>query len=350
VSTTAAVLAQWDQWLSDATDRLMDLDGRTAGSDDKVRMDVAAAFVCRKVIAQRVDEMRAAGNDANRIAQQPVVDDQGVEVGADLAGAAALLTAVLDRVAGTIDADESVAMQLAHDSVAASTDLASAERLSTDLGQFVQRVAELRSRLDAAGRQPDALRQAAAAAAALRAELEAMGAERDDMFRRWAAVPTTLERYRDRQAEVQDLVERCREKVLPLPSLAVPSVDALSPPATVDELRAQPWPAARASMRTMLDRLDRLDDAYDEIERRFAAVLSRRDELRGLLHAFRDKAGGSSLAEHADLESAFKLAERELWSAPCDVERAEGLVSDYTAAVNRMIDAAGSAADRRGAP
>ena len=52
------------------------------------------------------------------------------------------------------------------------------------------------------------------------------------------------------------------------------------------------------------------------------------------------------LAEHADLEPAFKLAERELWSAPCDVERAEGLVTDYTVAVNRMIDAAGRAADR----
>ncbi|MCU1362151.1 MAG: hypothetical protein JWN99_3440, partial [Ilumatobacteraceae bacterium] len=43
-----AVLAQWDQWLGQATDRLMDLDARTTASTDAIRLDVAAAFVCRK--------------------------------------------------------------------------------------------------------------------------------------------------------------------------------------------------------------------------------------------------------------------------------------------------------------
>jgi hypothetical protein len=260
-----------------------------------------------------------------------------------------LLTAVLDRVAATIVAAELSAQQLADDTLAVSADLARAERLSTDLGQYVQRVADLRAQIDAAGRRPDALRLAAVAASSLRAELDAMSTERDDMIRRWAAVPATIEQYREREAAVHALVERCKEKVLPLPSLAVPSIDALATPPSIDDLLAQPWPAARASMRPMLERLDRLDDAYDEVEHRFGAVLARRDELRGLLQAFRDKAGGSGLAEHADLEPLFRSAERELWSAPCDVERAEGLVADYTTAVNGMIQAASRAADDRGA-
>jgi hypothetical protein len=131
--------------------------------------------------------------------------------------------------------------------------------------------------------------------------------------------------------------------------LAVPSIDGLGAPEPIDDLRARPWPAARAVMQPLLDRLDRVDDAFDEVEQRFTAVLSRRDELRGLLHAFRDKAGGSGLAEHPDLETLFRPAEQSLWSAPCDVDLASRQVADYTAAVNRMVEAVGRPANDRGA-
>ena len=80
-------------------------------------------------------------------------------------------------------------------------------------------------------------------------------------------------------------------------------------------------------MQPMLTRLDRLDDAFDLVQARFTDVLSQRDDLRGLLQSFRDKAGGSGLAEHADLEPLFREAEGELWSAPCDVDRAKVMVT-----------------------
>jgi hypothetical protein len=345
----SAVIEQWQQWLGDATDRLMDLDGRAAGSSDALRLDLAAAFVCRKAIATRVEAMAAAEPTALQLAMQPVVDDQGAPVADDLEGAATLLTAVLDRASASIDGDETVARQIATDLMAATADVATAERLAEQVGQYVQRAAVLRQQLAAAGRQPQALRTVTADAAALRRELEGMVAERDEMFVRWAAVPQTIEQYRVRAHQVQSVVDRCVEKVRPLPTLATPSVDALGAPPSIDDLRAMTWPAARAVMQPMLNRLDRLDDAFDEIERRYSAVLAKRDELRGLLQAFRDKAGGSGLAEHPDLEPAFKAAESELWSAPCDVVRAEGLVADYTGAVNAMIAAKAQPVNDRGA-
>lgn len=343
------MLAQWDGWLGEATDRLMDLDARTVSSNDRVRLDVAAAFVCRKAIAARVDAMRAAGTDASAVAAEPMIDDQGSPIGADLEGAATLLTAVLNRVEATIGADESIERQVAADTVGASTDLAEAEHLATELGQYLQRVAAVRAQLDAAGRRPDALHQAAEAASGVRAELQAMAAEREQMFVRWAVVPVTIEQYRTREAAVHAVVDRCRAKVRPLPTLAVPSVDALGIPASIDAVRAMPWPAARSIMQPFLDRVDRLDDAYDEVERRYASVLARRDDLRGLLQAFRDKAGGSGLAEHPDLEPLFRQAEAELWSAPCDVDRAGTLVTAYTSAVNTMIEANRRSSNDRGA-
>ncbi len=341
---TDVVLAQWDEWLGLATDRLMDLDGRAAGAVTDVRMDVAAAFVCRKAIAARVEAMRTAGADANGVAQQPLTDDQGQPIGSNLENAAALLTAVLDRVGSTIGADEALAGRIATDSIAAATDIATAERLAVELGHYVQRVAAVRAQLDAAGRAPGPLHDAAVAGASLRHELESMAADRDQMFTEWATVPDTIQHYGDREVEVRAIVERCREKVTPLPTMAVPSVDALGEPVPVEQLRAMPWPAARAIMQPMLTRLDRLDDAFDQVQARFTDVLSQRDDLRGLLQSFRDKAGGSGLAEHADLEPLFREAERQLWSAPCDVDRAKVMVDRYTAAVNQMIDAS-----RRGA-
>jgi hypothetical protein len=336
-ASTDAVLQQWQQWLDNATDRLMDVDARSASGDDRVRLDIAAAFVCRKAIAARVDAMRANGGDASRLSEQPVVDDQGDRVGDDLPQAAQLLTAVLERVESALAAHETSAHQLASDAMSADADLAVAERLAVDLGQYVQRVAGVRAQVDAAGRAPAALHAAAAAAHDVRDELEAMAVDRDRLLERWSAIGSTIEQLRNRERDVRLVVERCREKVRPLPVLAVPSVDAIGVPASLDELRAMPWPAARAAMQPVLDRVGRLDDAFEQVELRFAAVLAQRDDLRGLLQSFRDKAGGSGLAEHPDLEPMFRTAERELWSAPCDVERAQGLVAEYTAAVNRMI-------------
>jgi hypothetical protein len=176
-------------------------------------------------------------------------------------------------------------------------------------------------------------------AAALRVELERIDGVRRTSFERWRSLPSTLDSLRAREAEVRDTVESVRSKVAPVPLLAVPSVDALGAVRPVEELEAMPWPAARVAMEPFLLRVDRLGAAFDEVDARFTAVLERRNELRGLLHAFRDKAGGSGLAEDASLEPLLRAAEQQLWSAPCDVGVAAQSVREYTEAVNAAIAA-----------
>lgn len=340
-----AVLVQWDEWLSTATDRLMSLDERvTAAGDDlpdpaQAALDVAAAFLCRKAIGARVEAIRADPAQAVALSARPVTDDHGAPVAADLSTAAALLGGVLDRVEAAVAGAESAHATLATDRTAATADLAVAERLAGELGHYVQRCAAARARADAAGRAPGEWRALAVEAAALRVELERIDGVRRTSFERWRSLPSTLDSLRAREAEVRDTVESVRSKVEPVPLLAVPSVDALGAVRPIEELEAMPWPAARVAMEPFLLRVDRLGAAFDEVAARFTAVLERRNELRGLLHAFRDKAGGSGLAEDASLEPLLRAAEHQLWSAPCDVGVAAQSVREYTDAVNAAIAA-----------
>ncbi len=339
------VLAQWDEWLSTATDRLMSLDERvTAVGDDvpdpaQTRLDMAAAFLCRKAIGTRIDEIRSDPEHAVALSARAITDDRGAEVAGDLTTAASLLGGVLDRVESTVAAAESAHQGLATDRTSAAVDLAVAERLAGELGHYVQRCAAARTRADAAGRSASEWRAIAVEAAALRTELERIDGVRRVSFDRWRVLPTTLEGLRVREAEVRELVANVRSKVMPAPLLAVPSVEALGAVRPTEGLEAMPWPAARVAMEPFLLRVDRLDAAFDEISTAFSSVLERRNELRGLLHAYRDKAGASGLAEDPELEPLLREAEQQLWSAPCDVEVAANLVRQYTDAVNAAIAA-----------
>jgi hypothetical protein len=51
--------------------------------------------------------------------------------------------------------------------------------------------------------------------------------------------------------------------------------------------------------------------------------LQRRDELRGLLEAYRVKAGAVGLAENGEVEALWRAAQDALYQAPCDVAEAE---------------------------
>ncbi len=343
--STAPVITQWEEWLGSVTDRLMQLDERVGagplGVDESLRLDLAAAFVCRKAVARRIDGLRADPGGASASSAAPLYDDHGELVASDLASAAALLVAVVDRVDAAVTAADESHRALATDRSAIRADLEVAERLSGELGHHVHRTATARARFDSAAADTAALRSLVGETAALRADLERLAVGRTEAFAAWRQLDARLAALREREHAVRALVDRCREKVRPLPRLATPSVDALGPVRDVAELEAMPWPAARAAMEPYLVRVDRLDAAFGEVERRYGAVLARRDELRGLLHAFRDKAAGSGLGEDAELEPLLRAAEHELWSAPCDVEGAEGLVERYTTAVNRAVAARG---------
>jgi hypothetical protein len=138
-----------------------------------------------------------------------------------------------------------------------------------------------------------------------------------------------------REEDVRALAARCREKILGGPRLAVPSVAALGPPPA--DVVDRPWPVVRPEAVEWVRRVERTSAALEEAARRFRAPLARRDELRGLLQAFRDKAASAGLAEHEKLDPRYAAARQVLWSAPCDLASAEHQVDEYVRTLNQMM-------------
>jgi len=68
-------------------------------------------------------------------------------------------------------------------------------------------------------------------------------------------------------------------------------------------------------------------------ERAAAGLLGRRDELRGLLDAYRAKAARLGGVEDAALDALYRQARDLLWSAPCELAAATVAVTSYQQAV-----------------
>lgn len=330
------LIREWNEWVGARTDALLSLEDRvrSAGTDAD-QADVAAAFVCRKAITDRLQEVATlAASDrakAAALADQPLVDDLGGPVGANLTDAATLLDAVVQRVERSVGAREVQQAAEAGSRAEADADLAIAERLAGELGMQVNQVAHLRAALQAGTDREHVV----AEAATVRASLEAAAADRTELLQRWAAAGDRLAGLATVEERVRELAVRCREKVVQAPPLAVPSAAAIE--LDTSDLSALTWVAARNRITPVLARIDRLDAALRQAEQRFQAALDRRDDLRGLLQAFADKASAGGVMELPELDALYQEAKAVLWSAPCDLARGGELVDRYVAAVNAKM-------------
>lgn len=331
----SAVLEQWDGWLQNCTDRLFDLEGRAAGSgSDADRADVAAAFVARKAIDERVAEMRAApAEQYGAIAARPIADGFGGPVGTDLADAARLVEAIIDAVDTRLGRTERQAMSDAAAQAAIDADLDVSARLADTLDTEENVVADLRR---AMARGED-LRPLAVKAGALRQRLESADRQRRAAFAEWDGLPARLSALAQLHQRASRSAEICREKIADAAPLAVPDPAVLDQPKPLADLRAMTWPAARPHMQGLLRQVERLEAAMQVAVEHFEAPLGERDELRGLLQAFGRKAAATGGAEDPALAPLYKRAEAELWSAPCNVGRARQMVHAYIEAVNGRI-------------
>ena len=337
-----STLDQWSTWIADHTDALLSLDerARVAGTPGD-QADIAAAFVARKALALRLDEIRAQVTRDRRAAAAltaaPVVDDLGGPVGNDLADAAKLLDAVLQRVAGNLDRSEADQADDLRLRAVVADQLVVAQRLSALLGSQVNRVAKIADRVAAADRGADDFAAIAAPLRSVTAELENAAAQRVDVLGRLQGAAERVETLRTTEVSVRELAARCREKVLQAPNLAVPSVAALGETPVVDPGAGEPWVATLGRVQPWLDRVDRVGAALDFARQKFQAALDERDQQRGLLQAFRDKAAAYGFGEHHEIEPLYRAAEAVLWSAPCDLVAAGPLVQEYLAAVNARV-------------
>ena len=103
------------------------------------------------------------------------------------------------------------------------------------------------------------------------------------------------------------------------------------------------------ALRTELERARQLDSegAAAAISRRAESVrielgrlaagerawAERRDELRGLLRAYRAKADAVGLAEDLELDATYLETQNQLYSSPCDLETAEQALTEFRRAI-----------------
>jgi hypothetical protein len=264
---------------------------RMRGAFSSVTEVVSAAEHVWTEVAGRLD---AAGAGLARVT--PLAAALGDEA---LTGNLAAAQAELARMRDTLNSDPLALWQ------GGAVDTSGADRLQERIAAAVARADELIQLRDEARQRVDGARTAAAAARSAR----------DDAVAAWqqAAAKIAAGALPPPPAELADLSAR---------------LAGLGP-----LLDAGRWPRL-ASELDLLDReLAAATARFHEAERASVAALAKRDELRGLLGAYKAKAARLGAVEDAALAERYARARDLLWTAPCDLTAAAAAVAGYQQAV-----------------
>jgi hypothetical protein len=264
---------------------------RMRGAFSAVTEVVAAAEHVWTEVAGRLD---AAGAELARVT--PLAATLGDEA---LAGNLSSAGAELARMRDTLNSDPLALWR------GGTADTSGADRLAERVTAAVARADELIRLRDEARQRVDEARVAATAARAAR----------DDAVAAW-----------------QRAAEKIAAAALPPPPAEPADLSArlagLGP--LMDGGR---WPRL-ASELDLLDReLAAATASFKEAERAAVSALARRDELRGLLGAYKAKAARLGAIEDTVLAERYDRARGLLWTAPCDLAAAEAAVAGYQQAV-----------------
>jgi hypothetical protein len=93
------------------------------------------------------------------------------------------------------------------------------------------------------------------------------------------------------------------------------------------------WSQLAAELRRCESALAQATSQTDSAERAVASLLGHRNELRGLLDAYKAKAARLGSAEDPDLTARYERAYGLLWTAPCDLAAAADAVTAYQRAI-----------------
>ena len=181
----------------------------------------------------------------------------------------------------------------------------------------------------------DGLRTQAAAAVARTGALARL---RDDAQRRItaaaAAVAAAAGAFQDAAAARDRAAAKIAAADLPPAPTPAAAADLDARLAALDGLRAAGrWSRLAAELDTVEAHAAATGRRYRDAERAAAALLGRRDELRGLLDAYRAKAARLGAAEDTELASRYRRASDLLWTAPCDLAAAMAAVTHYQQAI-----------------
>jgi hypothetical protein len=211
----------------------------------------------------------------------------------------------------------------------ARTDPSGDDALTAEAAAVRRELGGLRDALNAdpLGIAPGPAAALAERAAGLAARAAEVAAVRDNADARIAAAGRAAATARAGHADAVAAAERAAVKVI-VRDQVPPFTDPSPRLAAVADLRAAGrWTRLAAD----LDALDRDLAAaiaqFKDAERRMAGLLASRDELRGLLGAYKAKAARLGAIE--DLATLYDAARELLWTAPCDLDVAEQAVQRY---------------------
>ena len=179
----------------------------------------------------------------------------------------------------------------------------------------------------------DQLQERVAAAVARIDELVRL---RDDSHRRIAGVTAAAAAARSAREDAVAAWRQASEKIV-AGALPPEPADLADPSARLAGLGALLADGRWARLASELDLLDRelatATARFKEAERAVVAAIGKRDELRGLLGAYKAKAARLGAVEDPGLAERYDRARDLLWTAPCDLTAAEAAVAGYQQAV-----------------
>jgi hypothetical protein len=273
-----------------------------------------------------------------------------------LAAAVGAMRRSFTQVTEVTSAVESVWAALGPPLDAATADLARCAPLAAGLGadaeaEFRAVSAELDSLRAASNADPLALWQPAPQGSAQGGSVDTAAAGRvreraSALAVRIAEIDRVRQQARQRIDELtaavtgaraarQDAVTTWREAAARISGLPPLPPDIAEPPVTgLGTL------AARGEWSRLAAELDRCDAELaasgaqtDGLRQSATAALDKRDELRGLLRAYKAKAARLGGAEDESLADSHERARALLWTAPCDLAAAEAAVAAYQRAI-----------------
>ena len=201
----------------------------------------------------------------------------------------------LDSQRALVNADP---LALWHDGGA---DTFAADQLKKQVAALTARIAGLDRLRGQAQRQIDELRTTTAAARAAR----------QDAVSAW-----------------RHAAERITEMPPPPPEIAEPPLASLTALAAGGR-----WTRLQAELERCERELAAATNQTQDSERSVATAMGRRDELRGLLGAYKAKAARLGSAEDSELAARYDHAHELLWTAPCDLTAAAAAVTGYQQAI-----------------
>jgi hypothetical protein len=159
---------------------------------------------------------------------------------------------------------------------------------------------------------------------------------RDGARDRVAELTAAAERARAAREDASAAWQQAAAKIAPaaLPPPPDESADLSRRLAGVRELLAAGrWTRLSSELDLLEHELTAAVTKFTDTEQAVVAVMQRRNELRGLLDAYKAKAARLGAAEDAALAEHYLRARDLLWTAPCDLTAAADAVTGYQRAV-----------------